>query len=140
MEWTTGETVVDDRDERTARRIASDTMEDALRIDPRNETARGAAILSALLQRQSMYVVSNQLINNVHPTTDAQITTSIRNFFAHHGTKGTRKKCAEQDAMDAVLVACSFGSDPATKAPTAAPLARGYIVEDDELDDDVDCD
>jgi hypothetical protein len=42
-------------------------------------------------------------------TIEAQIATNIRNFVTHHRSKGTRKK-SEQDAMDAVLVACSFGN------------------------------
>jgi hypothetical protein len=40
-------------------------------------------------------------------TTEAQIATNIRNFLAHHKSKGSRRKC-EQDAIDAVLVACTF--------------------------------
>jgi hypothetical protein len=40
--------------------------------------------------------------------TEAQIATNIRNFIEHHKSKGTRKK-SEQDAVDTVLVACTFG-------------------------------
>jgi hypothetical protein len=54
------------------------------------------------------------------------MATCIQSFFKHHASKGPRKKC-EQDALDAVLVACSFGDIPAASVASRLNTSRQKV-------------
>jgi hypothetical protein len=62
--------------------------------------------------------------------TEAQIATNVRNFLEHHKSKGSRKK-SQQDAIDAVLVACTFGDvdDPKHRIANSLNAPRLKVQE-----------
>jgi hypothetical protein len=129
MEWDTGDGLVDTRS-RKIRRIATD-FEDTLKIDAGNDIATAGAILSNLVRRPSMSevrtILTNELTND-ESSLEAKMATCIQSFFKHHASKGPRKKC-EQDALDAVLVACSFGDVPAASVASRLGAFRLKVQE-----------
>ena len=129
MEWETGEAVVDTRS-RKIRKAAAD-FEDTLKIDARNDTTTAGAILSNLVQRPSMSEVKTFLTNeltNDNSSIEGQMATCIQSFLKHHASSGPRKKC-EQDALDAVLLACSFGDVPAASVASRLNTSRLKVQE-----------
>jgi hypothetical protein len=88
-------------------------------------------MLSNLVARQSMFEVKPSLTNeltNDQSTIEAQMATCIQSFFKHHASKRSRKKC-EQDALVAVLVACSFGDVPAAYVAGRLGVSRQKVQE-----------
>jgi hypothetical protein len=130
MQWDTGDTAVAEQSGQKIRRIAKD-LEDSLQIDSGNDTAMAGVILSNMLQRQSMSEVKTLLTNQLskdESTIEVQIATCIQSFLEHHQSKGPRKKC-EQDAVDAVLVACSFGNINAASVANRLGTNRSIVQE-----------
>jgi hypothetical protein len=74
-----------------------------------------AAVIVQMLKRNSFSSVRNVVVDAIKDAfpsskeVDTVIVDSTKAFLQHHSTKGTRKK-VEQDAVDAVLTASTFGA------------------------------
>jgi hypothetical protein len=81
------------------------------RLDPQ----RAAELLKATLEKKSMVSVKYALLSMFEEESEeTKMIDGAVKFLAHHDSKGTRAK-EEQDAVDAVLVALSFGENCSSK-------------------------
>ena len=67
-----------------------------------------AAILLVVLGRKGTQGIKKALEAELERSTDRQIVDNVSAFLKHHNTKGRRSKVT-QNALDAVLVASTFG-------------------------------
>jgi hypothetical protein len=90
-------------------RKSADRIEKLLQVESGGDERTAATILSVALSHRSMKGVGNLLQAQLERSTDRQIVDSISTFLTHHDAKGRRSK-ETQNAVDAVLVAATFGS------------------------------
>jgi phage tail protein X len=89
-------------------RKSADRIEKLLHVEAGGDEQTAATILSVVLSRRSMKGVRDILQSRLGRSTDSQIVDSVAAFFSHHPASGRRPK-ETQNAVDAVLVAATFG-------------------------------
>jgi hypothetical protein len=90
-------------------RKSADNIEKLLQVESGGDERTASTILSVALSHRSMQGVGTLLQAQLERSTDRQIVDSISDFLTHHDAKGRRSK-ETQNALDAVLVAATFGS------------------------------
>jgi hypothetical protein len=90
-------------------RKSADHVVKLLRVESGGDEETAATILLLALSRPTMKGIRDLLQSKLERSTDCQIVDSISAFLSHHSTKGRRPK-ETQNAVDAVLVAATFGS------------------------------
>jgi hypothetical protein len=90
-----------------------------------------ASVIIQMMKRKSFACVRDVVVDALKDEfasskeVDTTIVDSTKAFLQRHSSKGTRKK-VEQDAVDAVLVASTFGVPEASTAKVATRLEQRY--------------
>jgi lipopolysaccharide biosynthesis regulator YciM len=90
-------------------RYAADRVETLLHVLSDGDEVIAAAILLVALSYRRMAGVKKALEVQLEKSIDHEIVDNVSAFLRHHNTKGRRSK-GTQNALDAVLVAATFGS------------------------------
>ena len=108
LEWKRTTTAAPDPKSSPIRKSA-ERIEKLLYTESHGDVLAAATILSVALSRQSMDGIRTSLeAQHFNSSTDSQIVENISTFMTHHHASGRRSK-ETQNAVDAVLVAATFG-------------------------------
>jgi hypothetical protein len=102
-------------------------LENHLAAMTNNDASLLASVLIQMIKRQSFASVRNIVVDAIKDeyassnVVDTTIVDSTKAFLQHHSTNGTRIK-VEQDAVDAVLIAATFGATDESVTKVAGRL------------------
>jgi hypothetical protein len=108
-------------------RKSLDRVETLLHVDSGGDELTAAALLLVVLRR--IESVKKALEARLERSTDRQIVDNVSALWKHRNTKGRRSKVT-QNALDAVLVAATFGSD--SESVTALSKRLGIRTKSSE--------